>query len=683
MRSQAQEQSRSPWWNQSVVYWQANQVAITFHSPLDRAEGMERVIVSLRLDALNQFLAAHGFQLSSFTLKDVPHSEEPSLHELEQLEAELEQLEAEVEVLERVVSHRTPLTWLHTSDDQPYKTPAERDLEELEARIEALEREIEQRERAARQRDNATPGNGGAGQEPSRRGLNSPVGKYLFAPASGRGTLAMCFFHSSNPSLARSSSRHGNGKEGATTDDTTKAVVKLINQNLDKLKQDGNIPLVSATPNWISGGAGGIGSACPASEPIPVPENRAHTHWHFTLPELSDKLKDLKGDGVTVFVLDTMPSKTHIRQAAQHIGNKNMLLQSVVAAMNNVPPAIVIPTPKSIPARLDTIQTGKDIYGRHFGFKMPDHGLFVTGILHDLVPNAKIECIRVLNDSGVGDLGMIIDALHEIQQRMMKEEVKRVVVNLSMIIIAPDANLPDLWFADDSTHTEGLAAMIQDIDLLLAGFRMVIQSLVTQQKAKAVVVASAGNESDANNYHGMNGGVSHRFGPRYPAAFPEVISVGAVDHEGLATPYSDYPSVQPNHNGVATYGGALPQPVPPQPEPSVKTHAVVKDAVVGLYSSSHYPTLSASDAPPDEYKDNSHGWAYWSGTSFATPIVSSLAALLLQAKQKGDLPANTSVEDLITTAPGQALLTATHKAFSNHTGFGVDIGLLRAVQMGS
>jgi len=681
MSSQAQEQSQSPWWNQSVVYWQANQVAITFHSPLNRAEGVEQVIASLRLNDLNQFLAAHGFQLRSFTLKDVPHPTEPSLNELEQLEIELEQLEAEVEALERVARNRAPFTRLHSSDGQSYKTPAQRDLEELEARIELLEREIEQRERAARQHDNVTPENGENGQEPPRRDLNSPVGKYLFAPASGQGTLAMCFFHSSNPSLAPSLSQHGNGKEGATTADTTKAVVRLINQNLDKLKKDGHIPLVSATPNWISGGAHGIGSACPASEPIPVPEDQAHARWHFTLPELSDSLQALKGDGVTVFVLDTMPKEDDIRRAAQHIGNKNMLLQSVVAAMSSMPPSIVIPTPKSIPARLDTIQTGKDIYGRHFGFKMPDHGLFVTGILHDLVPNAKIECIRVLNDSGVGDLGMITDALQEIQQRLAKQEVKRVVVNLSMIIVAPDANLPDLWFADDTTHAEGLAAMIQDIDLLHAGFRMVIQSLVTQQNA--VVVASAGNESDASNFHSMNGGVSRRFGPRNPAAFPEVISVGAVDNEGLATPYSDYPSVPPNHNGVATYGGALPQPVPPQPDPLVKTHAIVKDAVVGLHSSSHYPTLSASDTPPDEYTDNSYGWAYWSGTSFATPIVSSLAALLLQAQQKGDLPANTSVEDLITTASGQKLLTATHTAFSNHTGFGVDVGLLRAVQMGS
>ena len=183
----------------------------------------------------------------------------------------------------------------------------------------------------------------------------------------------------------------------------------------------------------------------------------------------------------------------------------------------------------------------------------------------------------------------------------------------------------------------------------------------------------------------MSGGVSHRFEPRYPAAFPEVISVGAVDNEGLATSYSDYPSVQPNHNGVATYGGALPQPVPPQPDPSVKTHAVVKDAVVGLYSASHFPTLSASETPPGDYTpvENSYGWAYWSGTSFATPIVSSLVALLLQAKYTGILTTTMSVQDLITKATGQKLLTATNTSFSNNTGFGINIGLLKAVQEGS
>ncbi len=91
---QAQEHAQLPWWNRSVVHWQANQVAITFHSPLNRSEGVEGVIASLKLDLLNQFLSVHGFQLKSYTLKDVPHPEELSWDELEQIEEELEQLRA-------------------------------------------------------------------------------------------------------------------------------------------------------------------------------------------------------------------------------------------------------------------------------------------------------------------------------------------------------------------------------------------------------------------------------------------------------------------------------------------------------------------------------------------------------------------------------------------------------------
>lgn len=687
MRSQTQKQLPIPWWTQSIVYWQANQVAITFHSPLERTAGIDRIIASLRLPMLNQFLAARGFQLQSFTTKDIPHPDEPSWNELEQLEVEVEQLEAEVEALERIVHRRASQTLLLANDVQSYKTPVERDLEEIETRIEVLEREIERRERVIHQQGNETSGNDGDGKEPPRRDLNSTIGKYLFVPASGRGTLVICFFHSSNPSLLPSSSMHGHSKEGSPVIDNTQTVVKLINQNLERLKQDGDIPIVAASPNWISGGAPGIGIACPASVPIPLPKDRTYMRWHFELPELSETLQNLKGDGTTIYVLDATPTTKHIEQVASHIGNKNALLQSLAVAMNGTSPAIEIQY-QSIPARLNSVRTGKDIYGRHFGFKMPDHGLFITGILHDLVPNAKIRCIRVLNDACVGDLGMIVDALNTIQQHMVSEKITQAVINLSMVIVPSSANLPDIWFSEGNKRTDGLATMIQELDPFTIGFHMVVHSLVAQG---AVVVAAAGNDSDASNYRGTSEGIAHRSGPRYPAAFPEVISVGSVDKQGQATSYSDYPALPPHYNGVATYGGALPHPVVPpetpnEPEPAgAKTWANVDDAVVGLYSSAHYPMLSATDEPPEGYNapEYSHGWAYWSGTSFATPIVSALAARLLQAKHNGNLSTSMSVKDLITTASGQKLLTTSHNSFSNNTGFGVAIGLLKAVQTGS
>ena len=45
---------------------------------------------------------------------------------------------------------------------------------------------------------------------------------------------------------------------------------------------------------------------------------------------------------------------------------------------------------------------------------------------------------------------------------------------------------------------------------------------------------------------------------------------------------------------------------------------------------------------------NTNGWAYWSGTSFATPIISALAARVLELKQRGGLPADTSVRQTLT-----------------------------------
>jgi subtilisin family serine protease len=604
--AQNSENSLSPWWSQPIIYWQANQVVITFQSPVhvnrtNRANWAENAISSLSLGGLDQFLAAHGFHLSSFTSDDVP------------------------------VERKT--------------VPKRKDREEIEP----------------------------AGEELPAKGLDSTVGKYLFAPSAGQGTLVVSFFHVTNPSLAITSSRYGYDKGGSTNIDTTQALVTLLNHNLDTLRHDGNIPIVAAMPNWFGGGTGGISASCPADPPIPVTGNNTdYKNWHFTLPQLLPALRELDGDSTTVFVLDTIPAAKDIKEAAQHSTNKNVLLKSFAALIGS---QIAIHH-TALPSSLAGIQAGKDLHGNMYGFEMPDHGLFVAGIIHDLVPRAKIECVRVLNDSGVGDVSTLCQALQAIQERMAQENLGQVVVNLSLEIMPPDEYLPGIWFGNDHCfHAQDLVAVSQDLHYLHIGLHMIIKSLATQG---AIIVAASGNESNTNNHP------PQRFGPRRPAAFHEVIAVGAVDQHGQAATYSDYPCLPPEHHGVATYGGAIPQALPyPQPQepPGAKTWANVQDAVIGLYSSAAYPMLMATDEPPDGYSApaGSHGWAYWSGTSFATPIISALAARILQAQQQGILPADTSVMDLITTGTGQQLLTG-GAALPNNTGFGFGIGLLQAVQ---
>jgi hypothetical protein len=634
-----QEQTNELWWNRPQLFWQENQVTITFHSSLDRAAGAEQVIASLKLGDLDQFLQTSGFHLQSFTAQDVPHPEDTFREELEKLEAELAVL----------------------AND-----------------------------------------------------LNSTTGKYLFRPPSGQGTIVVCFFHGQSTNMASSlpdmGSMHRGGNESPKSD-TTRAIVTLINHNLDKLRQDGQIPILAAMPNWIGGGTPPVGHPCPVDPPMPVLGSEtcaSHPgNWPITLPELSDTMQKLTGDGVTVFVLDTIPTLETIRAASQSAGDYNLLLKHMVDHMDSKIPSITPPpvAPASIiidhqwvPNRLTGgIQTGKDIYHRLFGFKMPDHGLFVAGIIHDLAPKARIECVRVLNDSGIGDFAVICKALEDIQTRMETEAIKlgQVVVNMSLVVTPGDDELPGHWFTDSCYPVQVLTAMMNDCKLLRVGLHLVIQSLTAQG---AVLVASAGNESNADS-HTTSMGIAMamgmkmptRFGPRHPAAFPEVISVGAVDKDEKATFYSNYPALPPQHNGIATHGGSTPAAVPPAtlppsappPPPGANTWGIVTDAIIGVYSAPTYPKLSATDPLPLDYPSppESHAWAYWSGTSFATPVISAVSARLLQGLKSGSIVPSMSVQDTITTTTGRLAILKGGTQLKTDSAFGVGVGILKAEQV--
>src|SRR5260370_7170678 len=152
--------------------------------------------------------------------------------------------------------------------------------------------------------------------------------------------------------------------------------------------------------------------------------------------------------------------------------------------------------------------------------------------------------------------------------------------------------------------------------------------------------------------------MEERVGPRYPAAFPEVISVGAVGGQGNATVYSDYPAVPPNHNGIRTYGWRLATPVPPS-GPHSQPAATNIDSLRAIYLAPLYPALAGEDKPREYSAPNHDAWAYWSGTSFATPIITAVAARVLEklTSDPDPLPSrlwSAEVQRAITTAAGQA-----------------------------
>jgi len=480
--------------------------------------------------------------------------------------------------------------------------------------------------------------------------------------------LDLVFFTHVTPSNMKPDMGPAQGNAGTAdmgNDDHTVAVINQLNDNknaLQKALQDLGISAdIAALPHWLWAGTDDQIHGCPTCPPIPVEDSNTPGQWKITLPQLSDSsLQDKTGEGVTVFVLDTLPSTEQIERAAKNAGN-NLLLQKMTTSKANgpqpdtVPPAIIPDYSFDVPNPAESAVTGKDIYGRLVGFPMADHGLAIAGIIRDLAPSAKIECIRVLNDYGVGDTHTLFLALLSIQERMLPNNPdthavgnlynKPVVINLSLVVLPPDNDRPD-ELTDETLK--------QSRDLV----HSVMQSLA---KDGVVFLASAGNDSDPRDAQ-MNSSET-RFGPRYPAAFAydedypvtTMIPVGAVNRHGKPAMYSNHPGPL----GIGTYGGELPKPDPWLP--SAMSHAVTRvaeaiDALRCVYTAQVYPALSVNDphsilpASPSAYPmyEASSTWAYWSGTSFATPIISALAARILQGREPKSIDVRQAVIDATT-----------------------------------
>ena len=486
-------------------------------------------------------------------------------------------------------------------------------------------------------------------------GLELPPGVYPFgfpSPIESQygliRTSVVGFFHiekgssqagSGNASMEMpgSSDDHNDNGDSHSPGDLIPEIVTTFNESLKELNEERNIPVTITTPTWLTGGTpGGAGQGCPLDPPLPVSDSCSN--WHIELPDLSSDLQSVTGDGVTVFVLDSFPEQGVIARAARDAGDDNLLLRKVnetvtfdYSFMSGI---------QDVQEIGDTQGTfvGKDVYGRHYPILLADHGLFSAGIVRDLAPDACIECVRVLDDLCVGDVQLIANVLQRIYFRKALQSGdlygKPVVVNMSLVIPT-----------DEEANSEGIMTSIGGFNNVWASLKHSIQCLSAQG---VIIAAAAGNEADPREFPGIN-----RANALYPAKFANspdsidgVIPVGAVDSNGKPASYSCYPGSR----GVATYGGEVPTVDPPSPPnpPSTNVDVKISDAPRGIYSSVEYPPLLAD--PPQQYyaAPNDHAWAYWVGTSFATPIISALAARVLELAQRGGVA--TGIRDAILNA---------------------------------
>jgi hypothetical protein len=412
--------------------------------------------------------------------------------------------------------------------------------------------------------------------------------------------------------------------------DTVQIAVDYINQNLH-LRNPGenSLRVLAAMPNWLTYGSGQ--AADPASGPGGPPIRSLDASppsgsWLFTQPQFAALIQQNRQSQrhVTVIILDAvLGDKDAVIAGAQAIPDyaKNALLNQIVNDLNQG--KMLIDT--SIPAYMlpgNQFGAGQDDLGRPFRYNMVDHGLFIAGIIGSIVPQAEIKLVRTQNPFGAGDMNVFLQALDEVGQR---QDTQHVVLNLSMGALPPLEELHQIWFGSGCCcDAPPFADALGTLEKLHLGLRLAIRSLVEKG---VVIVAAAGNDSLGKN---------PPHGPRYPARYEDVLGVAAVNRQGLAAAYSNQANVDHWGSGIATYGGEEPNDdsdtlawylgTPPnQPGPP--------DAVHSLYLNPTYPPLNADD--PGNGGTNQSGWAWWSGTSFATGVASGLAAHHVLAGLRG------------------------------------------------
>jgi subtilisin family serine protease len=270
---------------------------------------------------------------------------------------------------------------------------------------------------------------------------------------------------------------------------------------------------------------------------------------------------------------------------------------------------------------------------------MPDHGLFIAGTIAMLAPNADIHLVQVLNKYGVGTLASVLEGLAYVMENRNAD--RKTVINCSFMLSIPLTNpqlhgpvRPDLrklltkvaihgdeYVQNDTEYQRGkgkskgkykkldpkpelerwlVRPLIEVLNVLynqIAVITLGEDILKLADDSNMMIFAAAGNDGIHPNHPPAS----------YPAAYRPVHGVGALDTSNSASQMAEYSNIadSPVSDGFLTFGGF----------PSN-----IGEGMLGLYIHLTFPDTGAA---------NTNGWARWSGTSFATGLMSGLAAALL------------------------------------------------------
>ena len=389
--------------------------------------------------------------------------------------------------------------------------------------------------------------------------------------------------------------------------DPAPLALSCLQAHLEQLAQEG-LAILSTMPNWLVAAAPVFYSdGGPALPPRPAPSvdlpasENSSPGWRFSFVDQIVQAHPTGAEDVVVAVLDTAYHADRVRSSATRPEfRRNWLLQRLASDLRGENGLFSIEYDR-YPVNNDT-RTGRDFYSEPRYYFMPDHGLFVSGIIRDLAPRVRIRLVRILNDFGCCDLYNLFAALTDLEQELVSGTLRRLVINLSLTIMPDIRRLPSIWFEDRAwpgSHLHGVTHLLTQLE---EGLRLLFESLHSHG---ALIVAAAGNDSMPANKQGKRPRP-----PRAPARYPTTMSVTAVNSQYEAAHYANAACIAPLDAGIATFGGDSYGVIGPDSLP---------DAARGVYIAPVFPGG----------EPNISGWADWSGTSFATPIISALGAHLL------------------------------------------------------
>jgi hypothetical protein len=395
-----------------------------------------------------------------------------------------------------------------------------------------------------------------------------------------------------------------------------KDAVETLHQQLGGAAR-GDVEVIAAMPHVHTRAHEDFSGASPGSLPRPVYPDQVPAGWTGRFYQPVNPRLDLTQEAekalpVRVAVLDTMPDLERARLRAERLNNQQ--LRHTVETLQRHGQAD--PRYTAEQAELERHHAGERSFAASEPrpYPVPDHGLFVAGLVQGVAPRADLTLEPVLDDMGVGDLSVLLLGLQRVLERKQPREPQ--IVNLSLGFLPHPARLPAAWFGLQRPHDQGYlhasdlfdpardrrwvaanrSEVARTVDLLEIGLRELGRYLSLNN---CLVVAAAGNDS-------LDEVVAHqaRMEPRLPARFDTVLGVAATTSDPRQPArYSNVGDERELGDHVATFGGNASENLEPE------------DGVIGLYSG-EFP----------ERRPNETGWAFWSGTSFATAIVSGIAA---------------------------------------------------------